>query len=177
VLASSCACQAPCTATPCAYLCNVGYRLGDAGSCVVAPDGGPIASLVDNGDGTVSVTDVFGHATWLADASCTETAAGGPAPPGPLTWYQATDWSAQLSDGACGLRDGSRPGDWRLPTQTQLMHLQVDLGVANPFAGVQAGVYWSSWTYWADKAGAVDLYTGEYFEDLKVVPHHVWPIR
>ena len=28
-----------------------------------------------------------------------------------------------LSDGICGLTDGSRPGDWRLPTKTELDNL------------------------------------------------------
>jgi len=177
VVASSCACSAPCTPTPCAYLCNLGYLLGPSGACERMPIDPPATRFVDNGDGTVTVTDAYDQVTWLRDAACSEAVGGVARGAGPLSWYQAMDWSLGLADGACGLRDGSRPGAWRLPTQTQLMHLQIDLAQAHTFTNVQPGVYWSSWTYWADKAGAVDLYTGQYFEDPKTSLRQVWPVR
>ena len=59
--------------------------------------------FVDCANGTVkdTVTGLF----WLKDATCL---AG--------TWYNARIAAANLAHGQCGLTDGSRPGDWRLPT-------------------------------------------------------------
>lgn len=52
---------------------------------------------------------------------------------GTLTPKAAITRVAQLQDGMCGLRDGSRPGDWRLPTMNELALLlgNVDRGGGN----------------------------------------------
>ena len=75
--------------------------------------------FVGCGDGTV--TDMQTGLVWLADAACFEL------------YYpsQGTDWIgaiaavASVSDGTCGLTDGSSPGDWRLPTSAELDALLV----------------------------------------------------
>ena len=37
-----------------------------------------------------------------------------------LKGYQgASEWAAALANGACSLTDGSKPGDWRLPTDVE----------------------------------------------------------
>jgi hypothetical protein len=59
---------------------------------------------VDCGNGTV--TDTVTGLVWLRDASCL----------GQADWATANTMAAGLAGGDCGLSDGSRPGDWRLPT-------------------------------------------------------------
>jgi Protein of unknown function (DUF1566) len=164
-----------CAATPCAYVCDVGYLLGSDGACAVEPSGPPPV-LTDHGDGTVTVTDAFGQTTWLKNAGCADTV-GGVAPASGVSWPDAMAWSQALASGACGLSDGSHAGDWRLPDKVDLLRLQVDLASGNPFINIQPGPYWSSWTYWTDKADAVDMFTGEYFEDPKTNLFYVWPFH
>jgi len=79
----------------------------------------PADRFVDNGDGTV--TDTNTGLVWLKDAYCFGL-------PGPYdNWNDAMALVAGLSDGQCGLADGSSPGDWRLPT------LQCPHPLVNPF--------------------------------------------
>ena len=121
---------------------------------------GPVDVCFDNvgrfvvcGDGAVkdNLTGLF----WLENASCF----------GGLSWADANIAAAQLSDGQCGLTDGSSPGDWRLPTieeWTVIMDQATANGCSAPFvpdvvgtgccgtgtcafAGVQS-FYWSSST-------------------------------
>ncbi len=60
--------------------------------------------FVDCGNGTVKDTET--GLFWLKDANCFASS----------TWAAHNIAAAQLADGQCGLTDGSRPGDWRLPT-------------------------------------------------------------
>ncbi|HMA05716.1 MAG TPA: MopE-related protein, partial [Methanomicrobiales archaeon] len=60
--------------------------------------------FTDKGDGTV--LDNLRHIRWLKDPS------GIP----PRTWLEAVNTVAALGDGQYGLSDGSKPGDWKLPT-------------------------------------------------------------
>ena len=171
VLAAACG-QAPCT-----WACQPGYTL-QLGACQPPPLDPPASTqVVDNHDGTVTVTDIAGSATWLKDTACLDAAGGVDRAAGDLDWYAAMNWSAGLADGACGLTDGSAAGAWRLPTHAELLHLQVDLGSTNPFTGIQGGLYWSSWTYWRDRAEAVDFVAGTYAETDKLLRLHVWPLR
>ena len=62
---------------------------------------------VDCGNGTV--TDTSTGLIWLQDAGCL----------GPLDWAAANDAAETLRSADCGLQDGSRPGDWRLPTNEE----------------------------------------------------------
>jgi len=53
-----------------------------------------------------TVTDTVTGLVWLKDASCS----------GEHDWDAAKDSTAEHRDGDCGPSDGSKPGDWRLPT-------------------------------------------------------------
>lgn len=72
-----------------------------------------------NGDGTV--TDNLTGLIWLQNAGCF----------GYREWVDALTDAATLSSGACGLTDGSRPGDWRLPNIRELLSL-IDYGRSGP---------------------------------------------
>jgi hypothetical protein len=62
---------------------------------------------VDCGNGTV--TDTLTGLVWLKQANCLPQA----------NWKAANEAAAGLKAGDCGLRDGSSPGDWRLPTKIE----------------------------------------------------------
>ena len=68
--------------------------------------------FVDCGDGTVADMDT--GMVWLANADCIHLYIGN------VSWADAVVAVAALSDGMCGLTDGSSPGDWRLPTNAEL---------------------------------------------------------
>lgn len=63
-------------------------------------------SATDNGDGTVTAEGLI----WLKDATCIDR----------MTYADATSAVKRLKSGDCGLRDGSRAGDWRLPEEYDL---------------------------------------------------------
>jgi len=113
---------------------------------------------VNCGNGTVM--DTHTGLIWLQDAGCL----------GSLNWAEANQTAAVLESGQCGLTDGSKPGDWRLPSNAQwlamvdaarnhpLLHctnptLTDDRGSAcfgdgsgSSFSNVVSGGYWSSTT-------------------------------
>jgi hypothetical protein len=128
---------------------------------------------VDNGDGTVTVTDALGKRVWLEQADCHE----------PRAWLEASSWSAALADGACALRDHSAPGDWHLPSQTELMNLAADMAspayaaAGSPFIGVASAGYWSSYSPCVNTYGVVDVTTGQYFDRSWDLAFHAWPVR
>ena len=57
----------------------------------------------DCGNGTVY--DSVSGLIWLKDWGCGGT----------KNWKDASNWAKDLADGQCGLTDGSKAGDWRLP--------------------------------------------------------------
>ena len=63
-----------------------------------------LSRYVDCGNGTV--TDSVTGLVWLQDAGCR----------GAVDWATGSTSVASLADGECGLSDGSRSGQWRLPT-------------------------------------------------------------
>jgi hypothetical protein len=93
-----------------------------------------------------TITDNLTGLIWLKDANCF----------GRRTWTQALEDANTLSAGECGLRDGSRPMDWRLPNLHELMSLfdfenfGPALPPGHPFPNIQQGTenttYWSSTT-------------------------------
>jgi hypothetical protein len=95
--------------------------------------------FTDNGDGTVK--DNLTGLIWLKDASCV-----------PVNWTGALALANTLSNGSCGLTDGSVAGDWRVPNIRELQSLldysQIEpaLPSGHPFTGVYSLVYWSSST-------------------------------
>lgn len=154
----------------------------------------------DNRDGTV--TDNLTGVVWLKNANCTF---GGTQ--NPRTWPDALAAANELKSGDCGLTDGSKAGDWRLPYVGELERLvntrynevkctatsnctsnaewlnnnsnstQTPQGI---FSNVQARHYWSSTTYagYMTFAWSVDMHNG-YVElnGKKNYSLYVWPVR
>ena len=133
----------------------------------------PNPRFTDNGDGTV--TDNLTGLMWLKTANCFGT----------RTWDQALSDCNGLSNGSCGLTDGSVDGDWRLPNVNELISL-VDRGrlipplpFGHPFTNVRSDPYWSSTTA-ADSsffAWYVDMNLGDVFSVANGNVHYVWPVR
>ncbi|SNB46050.1 DUF1566 domain-containing protein [Geobacter sp. DSM 9736] len=71
----------------------------------------PATRFTDNGDGTL--TDNQTDLVWLQDLNCLTGA----------SWQQALDRGKTLADAECGLGDGSRAGQWRLPNRRELLSL------------------------------------------------------
>lgn len=97
----------------------------------------PTTRFSENGDGTV--TDVETGLIWLKNADCF----------GMETYAEALGATAILASGMCGLTDGSRAGDWRVPHIKEVLNL-IDytqynpaLPAGHPFMNVEEW-YWSS---------------------------------
>jgi hypothetical protein len=142
--------------------------------------------FVDCNNGTV--TDTQTGLIWLKNANCFEQ----------QNWKAANESAANLSSGSCGLSDGSREGDWRLPTWGEFSRiLEAGCAVApkiagngpdaasscyseDPWAsGVEVSRYWSSETLdpLAAAAGYADFSTGDSTWEYKVQVSYVWPVR
>jgi hypothetical protein len=113
----------------------------------------------DNANGTV--TDNLTGLIWLKDANCFHRIDGGL-----RSWDSALAHADNLASGACGLSDGSRAGDWRLPNRNELTSL-LDLGQrdpalprGHPFTNFQANRYWSSTANSPRSAWRVDFLEG-----------------
>jgi len=150
----------------------------------------PNPRFVDNLDGTV--TDMMTGLVWLKDASCGEL--DGTDPLGRAPWQGAVAAAAALSDGLCGLSDGSETGWWRLPSRFELESL-LDLEYRSPvlsdtagtgqwsegdaFSGVTTGYYWTSTSNAFDPAYAwhVRLDCGCVYGTVKPTSYFVWPVR
>jgi hypothetical protein len=150
----------------------------------------------DNNNGTV--TDCRTGLIWLKNANCTETAGGIIKGTGTLNWFDAGTWTANLTNGLCGLTDGSGAGDWRLPTKTEWMAMVtsarkqgfIDPALTNGagtakwaagdlFNNVQANWYWSSSIYaYPDIAWFVDMWDGDVgYSSESGYFNYVWPVR
>lgn len=90
---------------------------------------GAWAGLPGVPDGTF--TDIGAGLVWLLDATCY----------GKQNWQTAMSSVASLKSGSCGLNDGSKAGQWRLPTKIELTRRRLNM---DAFLNVQAGGYWSS---------------------------------
>ena len=150
----------------------------------------PPPRFTANGDGTV--TDHRSGLVWLRDASCAELPKTDSA--GRAYGSTAVAAAAELADGICGLEDGSRAGDWRLPDRAELESvldlafsapaLSNSAGTArwspgDPFAGVETTYYWSSTSLATDATyvWCVDLFEGVVFYAYEVNYYYVWPVR
>ena len=137
---------------------------------------------IDNGDGTV--TDTRTGLIWLKNANGFKQ----------QNWKTAKQSATKLAHGQCGLSDGSKAGDWRLPTKDELLAM-VEKKYKNPalsnaagtnkwkegdaFSGVQAYNYWSSTTYASYTAYAwyVSLCYGYVSAVVKLATYDIWPVR
>ncbi len=87
----------------------VTFASGDDGSL---QSGVPLTfpRWVDKGDGTVA--DTVTGLVWLKQADCIHE-----------TWMGAIAATRALSSGQCGLTDGSKAGNWRMPTRNEMQSL------------------------------------------------------
>lgn len=98
----------------------------------------PNPRFTDNRNGTV--TDNLTGLLWLKNADCFSFQA----------WASALNDANTLRSGWCGLTDGSKPGDWRLPNIRELQSIMDNATVApaippnSPFINVQPTLYWTS---------------------------------
>ncbi len=140
--------------------------------------------FVDLNDGTM--LDTNNSLRWLQNANCTDTAGGIAKADGYLYWTDAQAWSSSLASPTCALSDGSKAGDWHLPTIDELQTLvaapdnyRYDTLNAAGFSDVQAN-YWSSSTYVFDTfpcAWYVDMGGGFVNYTLRGASFYVWPVR
>jgi hypothetical protein len=136
-----------------------------------------------------TVKDVQTGLIWLKNANCF----------GLTNWADANIKAAVLASGQCGLADGSKPGDWRLPTLDEWIAINMPscypspggptipdkTGTACYLTGVQwatnaqSNVYWSSSSNVTSPANAwaFDLFSRETNGGLKTLNLYVWPVR
>ncbi|MBC8029076.1 MAG: DUF1566 domain-containing protein [Pyrinomonadaceae bacterium] len=133
----------------------------------------PDPRFTDNSDGTV--TDHLTGLIWLKDGNAFGT----------RTWHQALEDCNSLFTGNCGLTDGSKEGDWRLPNINELRSLE-DYGhhtpaltPGHPFVNVRQSLCWSSTTVASAPNLARFLFVGigSCVWDHKNVLMGVWPVK
>ncbi len=128
----------------------------------------------NNYDGTI--TDTLTNLVWLEDANPIERE---------VSFEEAIRQASLICDGKFGLRDGSEPGDWRVPNVNQLQSL-IDLsnksGLAitpNVFKNVDVVNCWTSTSVQAfpQLGWYVALGIGPPVFDLKINKMRLWPVR
>lgn len=152
----------------------------------------PNPRFTDNGNGTV--TDNLTGLIWLKNAHCTRFFYTDPTGQIYRNWYKALEAANSLTNGYCGLSDGSSAGDWRLPNIREL-HSLIDYGVytpavpdtagtghwthGHPFYSVQPQLYWSSSTHAHTNANAwlVGMNDGQVTNAPKINDAYVWAVR
>lgn len=148
------------------------YATGDDGNL---QKGATTGTRFTASNGTV--TDNLTGLIWLENANCFGT----------KDWTTALSDANALSDGSCGLSDGSVAGDWRLPNVLELQTL-IDwsmttpaLPTGHPFTGAPNAEYWSSTTTVddTDQAWYMSIDTGEiyYADKTETGINFVWPVR
>lgn len=136
-----------------------------------------LSAFVDNSDGTV--TDTITGLTWLKNANCFGKLAQEKAARTVATW---------LENGTCGLNDGSKIGDWRLPTITEMIDIldysQNPTLPRPPFENV-ATYYWTQSPFVPDRSRVWIVYLstgplgyrGDLGADPGTTPGYILPIR
>jgi hypothetical protein len=155
----------------------------------------PKPRFMDNGNGTV--TDNLTGLIWLQNASCDRFWAADAIGQNSRDWNDALVAANRLGNGYCGLTDGSRVSDWRLPNIKELRSLIhngfMNLTLPNtagtgqwkqgdPFLGVTRNFYWSSTSSASDltEAWFVDFQYGHHVFIPKSDQYYqycVWPVR
>jgi hypothetical protein len=160
------------------------YATGDDGSLQKGV-AAPTPRFTDNGNGTV--TDRLTGLVWLKDGICEKFWGSDSATVNPRPWAQAVQSANLLAAGSCGLNDGSKAGDWRLPNRKELDTL-IDLGQSNPALpegwplgdSVLGVFYWTSTTVappLSTNAWAFNVFNGLVFYTAKTDELHVRPVR
>ena len=126
--------------------------------CFMVMATGVVWSIPGVPNGTV--TD--GNLVWLQDADSY----------GKLPWDQAASSVGNLASGSHGLSDGSKAGQWRLPTKSEL---EGRVKNVTGFTNVSSEFYWSSDSV-GSQAWAVSANYKTGLAD-KPNPNHVWPVR
>jgi hypothetical protein len=130
--------------------------------------------LVEKQDGTVR--DAVTGLIWLRDPGCFGT----------LNWQAAHEAVARLEHGMCGLSDGSKAGNWRLPDVEEMLHLAdyarsvPALPSGHPFVNLQVGAwYWLRTPYAPNGALAWStfLHDGSLVGSTTGILKHVWPVK
>ena len=126
--------------------------------------------FIDWNNGTIY--DTVSNLIWLKNANCF----------GYQNWGGAMSKSNTLTDGQCDLSDGSKAGDWHLPTIYELI-IFVDAGYrvdtlnAAGFTSVESYAYWSGSTTYADNARYVSMANADNRDASKSNGYCVWPVR
>jgi hypothetical protein len=159
---------------------TVSYAVGDDSSAAKGV-AWPVTRFTDNQDGTV--TDHLTGLIWLKNAGCFA----------PAPFAAALTDVNLLASGACGLKEGSKAGDWRMPNINELESM-VDasqsnpaIPAASPFINVSNAIYWSSTSYFGGETGSPDAWTirmsdGRYVNDsannVKATSNNaVWAVK
>jgi hypothetical protein len=108
--------------------------------------------FVDNNNGTV--TDKLTGLIWLKEGQCQPFFSGDAIGINNRSWVEAIEAANKLASGYCGLNDGSKAGDWRLPNLNELASL-LDRGqyfkalpVGCPLTATTVSLnYWSATTF------------------------------
>ncbi|MCW5200978.1 DUF1566 domain-containing protein [Desulfobulbus sp. F4] len=144
------------------------------------------ARFTDNGDGTL--TDRKTGLIWLKNASCGTFFEGdGNGGKNIRSWQEAGVAASKLKDGFCGLKDGSKAGDWRLPDREALITLANANDTASTekwqtgqaFTDLQSFYYWSSTKgdLYEDYAFYVSITQGLDSYAFQLNTFHVLPVR
>lgn len=121
---------------------------------------------LDIGDGTI--LDCKAQLIGLKDANCL----------GKKNWPDAMSAVSRLASGVCGVCDDSRPGDWRMPTKTELPNL-FEWKQSGVFVNVQTYYHWSSSASVVTPSTArlINLYDGGVYNVTKSNRYYIWPVR
>lgn len=138
----------------------------------------------DNGDGTL--TDSRTGLIWLKNASCGNFFEGDQnGNRNSRAWPEAKSAASRLSSGFCDLSDGSKEGDWRLPSREELLAIAHDVSkkekwqAGEAFSGIQSVYYWSSTKgdLYQDYAFYVSMMYGIDSYAFQLNTFHVLPVR
>lgn len=120
------------------------------------------AELIDNKNGTFYET-VQGL-VWMQKADCFEY----------QSWGQAKSNVSVLKSGLCGLRDGSKSGQWRLPAKDDLKWR----GARRQGFSAPDGYYWTSTESSFNNAVIYSVYIGKWIaSDVMPTAARIWAVR